>query len=313
MRDASDLYTVDGAVAEDVAARAAAGQGPVLVHMVRGFVDAGHAGRLAAEHLSGTLPVRRLVTFDHDELVDYRSRRPVMTFDSTRWESYAAPELAVDLLHDREGVPFLLLHGAEPDIRWERWVTAVRGLVDRFAVPLTVGLHGIPMGVPHTRPPGVTAHGTRAELVAGHPAWFGTVQVPASVSALLELRLGEAGHDALGFAVHVPHYLAQSTLPGAARAGLTEVERATGLDLAAGGLADAADEALEEVERQVAESEEVRAVVRALEEQYDAFHRAAGRTNLLAEEGGGALPTAEEIGAQFERFLQEQRREGPGR
>ena len=39
---------------------------------------------------------------------------------------------------------------------------------------------------------------------------FGTVQVPASWSALLELRLGESGHDALGFAVHVPHYLAQA-------------------------------------------------------------------------------------------------------
>jgi hypothetical protein len=309
MHEAPGLFTVRDEVAAELAARVAAGQPPVLVHMVRGFVDAGQAGQLAADHLRENLPVRRLVSFDHDALVDYRSRRPAMTFESTHWSAYEEPELAVDLLADAEGVPFLLLHGVEPDLRWEAWVRAVRSLVERFAVTSVVGLHGIPMGVPHTRPLGVTAHATRPELVAGHPAWFGTVQVPASVSALLELRLGQSGHDALGFAVHVPHYLTQSTLPGAARAGLVEVERCTGLDLASAGLDAAAQEAIEEVDRQVEASEEVRAVVRALEEQYDAFHRAAGRANLLAEEGG-SLPTAEELGAQFEQFLQQQRPDG---
>ena len=121
-----------------------------------------------------------------------------MTFDQTTWASYAEPELVVDLVQDAEGVPFLLLHGVEPDVQWERYVAAVRQIVERFDVPLTVGLHGIPMGIPHTRPLSVTAHATRPELVADHTSWFGTVQVPASASALLELRLGQSGHDAVG-------------------------------------------------------------------------------------------------------------------
>lgn len=300
-----DLYTVDDVVDAELTARTAGGDGPVLVHVVRGFVDAGQAGRLAVEHLRETLPMQRLVTFRHDELIDYRARRPTMTFDVNRWASYEEPELAVELGRDLDGVPFLLLHGVEPDIRWEAWVAAVREVIERFAVRLSVGLYGIPMGVPHSRPLGVTAHGTRADLVADHPTWFGSVQVPASVSSLLELRLGEAGHDAIGFAVHVPHYLTQSTLPGGAQVGLDHIERVTGLDLGSEALTEAAREALEEVDRQVAASEEVAAVVRALEEQYDAFDRARGRTNLLAEEG--ELPTAEELGAQFERFLAEQR------
>ncbi|WP_163275954.1 proteasome assembly chaperone family protein [Cellulomonas iranensis] len=308
MLDPRDIYDVDVDVAERVdAATRDGGAGPVLVHAVRGFVDAGHAGQVAVDHLVSGAPAQRLVTFDVDQLVDYRSRRPVMTFDEG-WTGYDAPELVVDLLHDAQGTPFLLLHGLEPDVQWERWVAAVRQVVERFDVPLVVGLHGIPMGVPHTRPISVTAHATRADLVADHTSFFGTVQVPASASALLELRLGEAGHDAMGFAVHVPHYLAQSPYPAAGLAGLRHVQRAAGLDLRLADLEPAAAEATREVERQVEGSSEVAAVVQALEEQYDAFTRSVGRTSLLAQ--ATDLPTAEEIGAELERFLATQVDEG---
>jgi predicted ATP-grasp superfamily ATP-dependent carboligase len=305
MLDPKDIYELDPVAAAEVDARAAAqGSGPVLVHAVRGFVDAGNTGQLAVEHLAGELPTTRLATFDTDQLVDYRSRRPVMTFEATTWTSYDAPELVVDMVRDAEGVPFLLLHGSEPDVQWERYVAAVRQIVERFDVPLTVGLHGIPMGLPHTRPVSVTAHATRPELVAEHPAWFGKVQVPASAAALLELRLGEAGHDAVGFAVHVPHYLAQSAFPQATIAGLRAIERATGLELRTDELEPTATDATLEIERQVAESDEVRTLVHALEEQYDAFSRSIGRTSLLAQSAD--LPTADELGAEFERFLAQQ-------
>ena len=46
--------------------------------------------------------------------------------------------------------------------------------------------------------------------------------------------------------------------------------------------------------------------MRSLEEQYDAFVRGRQATNLLAE--AGPLPTAEELGAELERFLAEQTR-----
>ena len=49
--------------------------------------------------------------------------------------------------------------------------------------------------------------------------------------------------------------------------------------------------------------------LRALEEQYDSFSRAIGRTNLLAE--SSELPTADELGEEFERFLAQQGGDGP--
>ena len=304
MRDPELLYTID----EDVAAELRGGTEPTLVHLVRGFVDAGNAGQVATEHLLDTFTPQRLVTFDSDELMDYRSRRPSMTFDANRWSDYEQPLLAIDVLRDLEGVPFLLLHGAEPDVRWESWVAAMRQVVERFGVPLTVGAHGIPMGVPHTRPTAVTAHATRAELTSAHPSWFGTVQVPASASALLEYRLGQWGHDALGFAVHVPHYIAQSPYPRAAIAALENLERSTGLELASGRLEASAAQTTVEIDEQVTASAEIGAVVRALEEQYDAYVGTITRPSLLSAD----IPTADELGAEFEKFLAQQDGDGLG-
>lgn len=306
MLDAQGIYEVDeSAVARTLGESTPGGPGgPVLLHAVRGFVDAGSAGELAVEHLLEELRTDRLVTFDVDQLLDYRSKRATFTFDSDHWADYDEPYLAIDHVTDAEGTGFLLLHGVEPDLQWERVVSAVRGLVERFGVSLTVGLHGIPMGVPHTRPLSLTAHATRQGLIDDYTSWFGTVKVPGSLGALLEYRLGQAGHDALGFTVHVPHYLAQSQYAPASVVVLRHVERATGLDLSVTALDEAATDATLEVEKQVQESAEVAAVVKALEEQYDAFARSVGRTNLLAETQ--QLPTADELGAEFERFLAQQ-------
>ena len=294
-----EIYTVD----EDVARELASSPPPALLHMVSGFVDAGSAAEVAGEHLTERFAPRRLVTFDIDQLLDYRGRRPMMTFDSKAWTDYEEPRLGIDLMRDAAGTPFLLMHGSEPDVQWERFAGAVRQVVERFEVPLIVGANGIPMGVPHTRPLGVTAHGTRAEL-GSSSIWSGTLQVPASIGALLEYRLGQWGHEAMGFAVHVPHYLAPSAYPQAAIVALRHLEQATGLELAADALEPAAREAQVEIERQVAGSAEVAAVVAALEEQYDSFTRALGSTNLLT--GTDEIPSADEIGAEFERFLAQQ-------
>lgn len=282
---------------------------PVLVQALTGFIDAGGARHLARNALMGTLPNELLVSFDVDQLFDYRARRPPMLFLRDHWESYDDPVLAIRLLRDTAGTPFLLLDGPEPDVQWERFTAAVRSLVQRLGVRLTVGLNAIPMAVPHTRPIGVTAHATRPELVVGHEPWVNAVQVPASAGHLLEYRLGQAGHDAVGFAVHVPHYVAQMEYPAAAVALLDATARATGLTLPSEDLRTASERVRADIEEQVAQSTDVAAVVAALESQYDAFVADRGRDGLLAD-GVTKLPTADELGAELERFLAQRARGG---
>lgn len=279
---------------------------PVLVVALDGFVDAGAARRLAIEHLLAADEPIDVVTFDVDQLHDYRARRPPMLFVEDHWETYAEPSLTVKALRDDAGTPFLLLHGPEPDVQWERFALAVRHVVERLGVRMTIGLNAIPMAVPHTRPVGVIAHGSDPDLVTGFDPWVATVQVPGAAAHLVEFRLGQAGIPAVGFAVHVPHYVAQAAYPAAAEALLHAVERVSGLTFTTAALTEAAAETRRLIDEQVGESAEVRAVVAALEESYDAF--VAGRGGLLPD--GRPLPTAEELGAELERFLAEQRPPG---
>ncbi|MFB9236848.1 proteasome assembly chaperone family protein [Plantactinospora siamensis] len=304
MRDPHELYELADDLPE-------LGQ-PVLIQALTGFVDAGHASRLAREHLTSTLDGRLVATFDVDQLIDYRSRRPPMIFVEDHWQSYEDPRLELRALTDSGGVDFLLLTGPEPDSQWERFVAAVIALIERLDVRLTVGLNSIPMAVPHTRPGGVTAHATRPDLLVGHEPWLQRVQVPGSAGHLLEYRLGQRGRDALGFAAHVPHYVAQTDYPAAAELLLGSVSGSTGLLLPTDALRGAAEEVRSDIDRQIAETAEAATLVRALEEQYDAFTRGRTGSNLLASQGG-PLPTADELGAELERFLAEQNRgENPG-
>jgi hypothetical protein len=279
-----------------------------MVVALDGFVDAGGARRLAVEHLRSSSEPRPVVTFDVDQLHDYRARRPTMLFVEDHWESYDVPSLTVDALADSGGTPYLLLNGPEPDVQWERFAEAVRLLVGELGVRMTIGLNAIPMAVPHTRPAGVIAHGSRRELVADFDSWIATVQVPGAAAHLVEYRLGRAGIDAVGFAVHVPHYVANAAYPEAAAALVQAVAKVSGLALPSDALAVAAAETRRLIDEQVADSAEVQDVVRGLEEQYDAF--VAGRSALTA--GGGPLPTGDELGAELERFLADQPRPGDG-
>jgi len=300
-RNPADLYEVGQAAPEPDADL-------VLLYYLDGFIDAGAAGRLLTTHLVTTLEHEQIAAFDIDSLLDYRSRRPIMTFSKDHWEDYDAPELALSLMRDGEGTPFLLLAGLEPDREWEAFTAAVMQLTARLRVRLAVGFHGIPMGVPHTRPLGVTAHATQPELIEGYRPLVDKLQVPGSAAALLEYRLGADGRPAIGFAVHVPHYLAQAAYPAAGVTLLESVERASGLVLTGDSLRESARRTDLEIARQVEGSAEVAEVVQALEQQYDAF--AADRESLLAS--GEQVPTAEELGAQFEQFLAEQHgRENP--
>jgi hypothetical protein len=231
-----------------------------------------------------------------------------MIYSTDHWDEYEHPELVVQLLHDLAGAPFLLLTGPEPDHEWDLFAAAVQAASAQLGGGPLIGFQGIPMGVPHTRPLGVISHATRPELITGQQQMPNKLQVPGSAAALIELRLGEVGRDALGFAVHVPHYLSQAVYPEAAVALLDTITAMTGLELPSDALRLAADRTNAEIDRQVAESTEVAELVTALERQYDAIAESGPGEDGGSLLDGGQMPTADELAAQFERFLEQQDR-----
>lgn len=310
MLDPQGLYEFvpGGAEAVDDAVGEA---GPVLLYHLEGYIDAGDTGEQIAEQLLDRLDNQLVARFDADRLVDYRARRPLMLFERDHWSGYEAPEIALYLVRDTTETPFLLLTGSEPDVEWERFAAAVLQIVERLGVRLAINFHGIPMGVPHTRPVGLTPHGNRVDLMPGHRSWFDEATVPGSAESLIELRLAEAGRDVLGVAAHVPHYLSRSPYPDAALAVLEAITAATGLVLpeVAHALRAEAHTVRGEIDRQVAEGDgELVSVVRGLESQYDAVAGSMTRESLIAEPVD--LPSADDLGAEFERFLADREDDG---
>jgi predicted ATP-grasp superfamily ATP-dependent carboligase len=299
--DPDPLYEIDPAVV--VPAH------PIMIHALSGFLDAGAARHIAVEHLMTTLEHQTVATFDIDVMYDYRARRPRMVFDTDRYDSVTMPELLLSRFTDGEGTRFLLLHGPEPDFGWQRFTRSVLGLVDRLDVRLSVGMNAIPWASPHTRPIGVTAHATSPDLIVGHRSWIGQVEVPGHLAGLVELALGKAGKPALGYAVHVPHYLVGAEYPRAALTLLEEVSRSTGLAIPVAALREKADQADKAFDAQVAENAENVEAIALLEAQYDALvglpRGGAGTAPDGTAADGGPLPSGEDIAAQLEQFLRD--------
>lgn len=270
-----------------------------LVVMLGSFVDAGNVQRLLSAHLGNVCANHVLGRFDVDQLVDYREHRPALVFDRDHFTNYEAPEIVLREMTDEGGERFLLLSGVEPALRWEAVAAEVERIVRALDVSLVVLAQGIPMMVPHTRPVAVTRHSSNPELLDGHKPVFGTVGLAAAFPFLLELRLAEAGHDVVGLTAHIPHYLTQTDHPEGAIALMQAIRDIAGLHVPTTDLAVSAGVVRAQIALQLADNEELQEVVGAMEEQYDQVM--AQRELTIGE---ADLPSADEIGAEAEKFLQ---------
>ncbi len=316
MAQDSDFLIWHGVVPE-APALSTAGEGAqrderILVHSLSGFLDAGRAADIAsAQLLAGT--GRLIATINPDAVIDYRARRPTMTYIVDHFAAIDLPQIAVHELTDDHGRVFYLLTGPEPDYHWQKFADTVIEIVERLGITMTVGLAGVPWPTPHTRPLGATLHGTERDLLDEEPAVLGTIEVPGHMSGLIELRLSEVGRAAMGVSAHVPHYLAQVEYPRAAMSLLQALSRITGLEISAEELRSRAERAEAEVADQVGQSEEFASVLAALELQYDQMSamRAAAAASARDFMPDGNIPSGDEIAAQVEQFLARMDEQGP--
>lgn len=281
--------------------------GLTMVVALQGYADAGMAVAGSASHLLGALDHRPLVNFNNDELVDYRSRRPAVTMIADSVAETADLDLSLQVVRDNAGKPFLLLSGPEPDLRWDAFSSAVADLAERFDVKRTVSLYAAPMTVPHTRPLGVVAHGNDSALLAGHRTWGQRVTVPGAASLRIELELNRRGRATCGFTAQVPHYIAASDYPLASLRLLESVAGAGDLELPLTALEREADKVEAMLAEQTRDSEEISGIVHMLERQHDEEERrrSALESSPLVRDDG-SMPSADELGAEFERFLASQ-------
>lgn len=270
-----------------------------LVVTLGSFADAGHSQRLLNAHLLNQLPNRVVGRFDADQVVDYAGRRPLIVFDGDHYADYAQPGIDLHMVTDRDGKDFLLLTGPEPSLQWERMAASIAYVIEQTGVERVILAHAIPAGVPHTRRTSLTHYASDPSLLGEDRSPLGSFTMSASFSGVLTLRLGEAGHPVVGTVALVPHYIADSDYPDAARTLVEGVRDAGRLALPTEGFELPSAALHAQLEQHRAGNEDFAAHVAALEEAYDE----ARRDGSLSDAESASLPSADEIGAQVEEFL----------
>lgn len=281
-------------------------ENPVLIYGFTGFLEAGHAVRLATDHILASVDHNVVAEFDVDALFDYRARRPRLHFASDHYTELDLPSLRVSACRDELGAGFFVLHGVEPDFGWQSVIDDIARFIREQNITKTVGMLAVPFPAPHTRPVAVTAHANRPELLSGRRSWVGDMEVPGSLSGVLEYTLGQRDIPAMGFAAHVPHYLANLVHPASALALIREVSLATGLLIPTDALREAAEQTDAELNEQLQQNTENLDGVHQLEAQYDAL--VAER----AEETSDSPVDADNLAAQVEQFLAQMDSRGKG-
>jgi len=269
---------------------------PVLVISLEGWIDAGLGANTAMGALLASMPTEVLATFDTEYFIDQRARRPIARIVDGVTTELTWPEIQLRYGRDGDGADVLFLVGPEPDFHWSDFIDVVTDAAGRFDVRLVVGLGAFPAPTPHTRPVRVIGTVPKASehLLASLGSVSGELEVPAGISAALELGFAEVGVDVVTLWARVPHYVASMPYPQAAAALIEALARVAGLTLDAGQLRAPADDARRRVDELVTNNPEHSSMVARLEEAADETEGTS-----LGEE----LPSGDELAAELERFL----------
>ncbi|MHB8593250.1 MAG: proteasome assembly chaperone family protein [Acidimicrobiales bacterium] len=251
-------------------------------------------------------PTELVATFDGESLIDQRARRPVVHIVHGVNEGLTWPVIQVRTGKDRDGADICYLVGPEPDFRWPTFVAAVVGLAEELGVRMVVGLGAFPAPAPHTRPVrlAATAPPESADLVARIGLVQGEIDVPSGVWGAMEIAFGQAGITVVGLWARVPHYVAGMPFPAASAALLDGLAAVAGLSIDAASLHAAADASRRQVDELITKSDEHSELVRQLERNVDATEG-----NPLDV---GQIPTGEELAAELERYLRDDRTDRGG-
>ncbi len=273
-------------------------ESPVLLLATDSWLDAGFGAQGAIAQLLETIPTDVLATFTADEFIDFRARRPSARISDGVLVGVNWPEIQLRAGQDGAGNSVMVLVGPEPDMAWHAFVRAVVGLAKELGVRLVVSLGAYAAAVPHTRPVGLMAIATMAEVAAHVGVVPGTVEVPAGIQTALQEGFAAADIPAIGIWARVPHYLAALPYPAASAVLVEALATVAGLKLDAGDLHAAAASVLTQIDEVLATSEEHRALVRGLESVFDG--------EVAPPPDFSDLPSGDELAAELERFLRDQ-------
>lgn len=268
---------------------------PIMVLALRGLFDIAEVATDAVDALTGGRVAPVVASIDPDPFYDFTQERPQVLVDEAEVRHVLWPENEFRITrfpgraHD-----LVLLSGVEPHLRYATFADAIIEVARALDCEVVVTLGAAPEAVPHSRPAVVVGSSTNDGLVRALGLSRPQYQGVTGLVGVLQQRLDTAGIPAVSLRVGVPHYLGNAKHPQASAALLRHLEHVMGVPT---GHADLAEDAMRWRslhDEAVAEDHHAASYVSMLENEYDRRIEAA-------------LPTGDDLAAEFEKFLREQR------
>jgi len=271
---------------------------PVMVVALRGWFDIAEVATGALEHLLMDRVAPVVASIDPDPFFDFTQERPEVRLDDDDERQIVWPSNEVRILRQADrtatsGHDLVVLAGVEPHLRLRTFADAVIQVARALRCGVVVTVGAAAEAVPHTRLPQVVGSSTNDGLVRAlglsRPRYEGVT----GLVGVLQERLDRAGLPAVSLRVGVPHYLANARHPKSSAALLRHLEHVLGVPTRHAELADDIERWASLHDEAVAEDRQAAAYVAMLEREHDRRTEAA-------------LPSGDDLAAEFERFLREQ-------
>lgn len=265
---------------------------PVMLVGLEGWFDVASAATHAVEAFLDDAAALIVGEIDPDPFYDFTQQRPLVSVDDgVRTITWPANDVVVQRNAGHRDLVALV--GVEPHMHWSTYVDAIATIATRLACEAVVTVGSSAEAIPHTRRPPVTGSTSNADLARRlglvAPSYEGITGIAGVLQAALETK----GIPAVSLRVGIPHYLMNAEHPQATAA----LSRHLSHVLDVPTRVDFSDQidSWRDVHDEIAQSDDqLRMYVRMLEAEFDRRAEAA-------------IPTADDLAAEFEDFLNDQR------
>ena len=268
---------------------------PIMVLALRGWFDIAEVATAAINELLTDRVAPVVASIDPDPFFDFTQERPQVELDEDEVRHIRWP-LNEFRFARFSGAPhdLVVLAGVEPHLRYATFADCVLEVAKQTKCEVVVTVGAVADTIPHTRPPLVVGSTTNRSLISALGLSPPRYQGITGLVGVLQERLDRAGVPAVSLRVGVPHYLGNAEHPQSSIALLQHLHHVIGIPVHTARLA--ADAARRRVlhDEAVACSSSATAYVAMLEREYD-------------QRAEAAIPSADDLGADFERFLRDQR------
>ena len=271
---------------------------PVMLIALTGLFDISGAATTALDQFAPADTALTIGAIDPDPFYDFTLERPQVEFDEgelriTRW-----PENEFDVVRGRGDRDLVVLVGVEPHLGWRTYSACITHVAQQLRCEAVVTVGSAAEAVPHTRTPQVTGSTTDSDLARRLGIGQPTYQGVTGVVGVIQTDLAAAGIPSVSLRVGIPHYLMNAEHPQAVGALQTHLAHVLSVEPPEHG-GEFADEVRKwrGLHDEVANGDvQLQMYVKMLEHEVDRRAEAA-------------IPSADDLGAQFEEFLRNQRDE----